>query len=339
MVTDVQCPAMRFGVALPQYDVSVAGENPLRFDTIVSWAQAAERAGFDSVWLSDHVRWDIAKYGGPPDDSGLFEPLVTLGALARETARVRLGTLVLLEALRPPAVLAKALATLDRICGGRLDVGMGAGWYAPDYAAIGRSLPSPAERIERLDESLRVVTALLAGDTVEFEGMHHAVRGARLLPGPLQTPRPPVFVGGRGDRLLRLVARHADGWNTCWAISPEAYRDRLDALERACAAEHRDPCSVTRSLGLYTLVGSDLADLERRFGRLRARTPPGVLGSQDVSSWREGRLVGTVQEVREMVDAWERLGVGEIICGFGALPFQVSDLDDLELFGRAVIGG
>jgi probable F420-dependent oxidoreductase len=329
---------MRFGVALPQYDNSVAGENPLRFDTVVAWAQAAERAGFDSIWLSDHLRWDIAKYGGPPDDSGLFEPLVTLGALARLTTTVRLGTLVLLEALRPPAVLAKSLATLDRISDGRLDIGIGAGWYEPDYTAIGRALPAPGERIARLGESLRIVTTLLEGEAVEFEGRYHSVRGARLLPGPIQTPRPPVFVGGKGDRLLRTVARHADGWNTCWAITPDDYRDRLDALERACEAEHRDPATISRSLGLYTMVGTDAADLERRYERLSARTPPGVLARQDARSWRQGRLVGTVPEVREMVDAWERLGVGEIICGFGALPFQVSDLDDLELFGAMVIG-
>lgn len=329
---------MRFGVALPQYDNSVTGEDPLRFETIASWAHAAERAGFDSIWLSDHIRWDIAKYGGPPDNVGLFEPLVTLGALARETTTVRLGTLVLLEALRPPAVLAKSLASLDRICGGRLDVGLGAGWYEPDYTAIGSTLPSPGERIGRLDESLRIVTALLDGEALEFDGRYHAVSGARLLPGPLQTPRPPVFVGGRGDRLLRLVARHADGWNTCWAITHDAYRERLDSLERACDAESRDPGTVARSLGLYTMLGHDEADLQRRFERLRSRTPRGVLATQDARSWREGRLVGSVQEVREMVDAWERLGVGEIICGFGALPFQVSDLDDLELFGAAVIG-
>jgi probable F420-dependent oxidoreductase len=329
---------MRFGVALPQYDNSVAGENPLRFNTVVAWAHAAERAGFDSIWLSDHLRWDIAKYGGPPDHSGLFEPLVTLGALARLTTTVRLGTLVLLEALRPPAVLAKSLATLDRISDGRLDIGIGAGWYEPDYTAIGRTLPAPGERIARLGESLHIVTALLGGEALEFEGQYYSVRGARLLPGPVQTPRPPVFVGGKGDRLLRTVASHADGWNTCWAITPDAYRDRVDALERACEAEHRDPATISRSLGLYTMVGTDDADLERRYERLRARTPPGVLASEDARSWRRGRLVGTVSEVREMVDEWERLGVGEIICGFGALPFQVSDLDDLELFGATVIG-
>jgi alkanesulfonate monooxygenase SsuD/methylene tetrahydromethanopterin reductase-like flavin-dependent oxidoreductase (luciferase family) len=145
-----------------------------------------------------------------------------------------------------------------------------------------------------------------------------------------------VFVGGRGDRLLGLVARYADGWNTCWAITPDAYRERLAVLERACERVERDPASVARSLGLYTLVGEDDADLQRRFDRLVELTPAGVLDGQTLASFRAGRLVGTVQEVREMVDEWESLGVREIICGLGTLPFQVSVPDDLEMLASAL---
>ncbi len=322
---------MRFGLALPQYDVSVAGEDPLQFETIVEWAQAAERFGLDSVWLSDHVRWDIGKYGGSSENSGLYEPITTLGALSRLTTRVRLGTLVLHEALRPPAVLAKSLATLDRISDGRLDVGLGAGWYAPDYRAIGTTLPSPGERIDRLNESLEIICRLLQGEAVNFQGEHYSVNGAELLPACLQSPRPPVFVGGRGDRLLRLVARHADGWNTCWAITPDAYRDRLTALERACDIEARDPATVTRSIGLYTLIGESEVDLAKRFDRLVASTPEGVMSGQTLEAWREGRLVGTVGQVTEAIAEWESLGVAEIICCFGALPFQATAIDDLEM--------
>ena len=138
---------MKLGLALPQYDYSVAGENPLQFTTIVDYARAAEAAGFDSVWLSDHLFLDLAKYGGPSDRFGCYEPLVTLGALAREVDRVRLGTLVMCEALRPASVLAKSLATVDRVSGGRLDVGLGAGWYEPEYEAIDMKLPRPGERL------------------------------------------------------------------------------------------------------------------------------------------------------------------------------------------------
>lgn len=327
---------MRVGLALPQYDVSIAGEDPLRFETVAEWAGAAERLGLDSIWLSDHLRWDLAKYGGSGEPSGLFEPIVTLGALAQQTQRIRLGTLVLLEALRPPAVLAKSLATLDRLSNGRLDVGLGAGWYAPDYEAIGSSLPAPRVRIDRLAEYLAIVTRLLTGETVTFAGEHHRVDGAMLLPPPVQTPRPPVWVGGRGDRLLGLVARFADGWNTCWAITPDAYRERLAVLDAACERWTRDPSSVRRSLGLYTLIGENEADLARRFDRLVECSPKGVLDGQTLASFRQGRLVGTVQEIREMVDQWESLGVEEIICGLGAVPFQASNLDDLEMVAEAL---
>ncbi len=327
---------MRIGLALPQYDVSISGESPLRFETVVAWAQAAERLGLDSIWLSDHVSWDLAKYGGSAETSGLFEPIVTLGALARCTQRVRLGTLVLLEALRPPAVLAKSLVSLDRISGGRLDIGLGAGWYAPDFAAVGLGLPTPGERIDRLGESLEIVTRLLAGEAVTFEGRYHRVDGAKLLPPPLQTPRPPVWVGGRGNRLLGLVARYAEGWNTCWAISPTDYQERLDQLARACDRVGRDPATVRRSLGLYLLVGENETDLQRRFDRLVEVSPAGVLAGQTLGSFREGRLVGTGQEVREKVDQWVSLGVEEIIAGLGAVPFQATSLDDLEMFTAAL---
>jgi alkanesulfonate monooxygenase SsuD/methylene tetrahydromethanopterin reductase-like flavin-dependent oxidoreductase (luciferase family) len=139
-----------------------------------------------------------------------------------------------------------------------------------------------------------------------------------------------VFVGGKGDRLLRLVARHADGWNTCWTWTTDAYRERLAVLERECDAAGRDPATVWRSLGLYALCGEDDRDLARRFERLRASTPPGVLDSVDLDEWRVGRLVGTVEQVAEQLAGWEALGVETIVLGLGAVPFQVGALDDLE---------
>ena len=121
---------MDIGLALPQFDFSVPDERPLRWDTVRYWAMHAEALGFDSVWVADHLFLSIEKYGGPPGEHGGYDPMVLLGALARATSRVRLGTLVLCAQLRPPAVLAKALATLDVISGGRVTVGLGAGWYA-----------------------------------------------------------------------------------------------------------------------------------------------------------------------------------------------------------------
>jgi probable F420-dependent oxidoreductase len=326
---------MHLGLALPQYDYSIAGERPLRFDTIVEYARAARDAGFDSVWLSDHLFLDLAKYGGAPDREGCYDPIVTLAALARCVPDVRLGTLVFCEALRPASILAKALATLDRVSGGRVDVGLGAGWYEPEYEAIGMTMPAPGRRLDRLAEALAVVKGLLPGDSFTFDGTYHRADRASALPGAAQRPCPRVFVGGKGDRLLRIVADRADGWNTCWTWTPDAYRERVDVLDAACDRVGRDPATVWRSLGLYTLVGEDRRDLERRFDRLVAEAPTGVVGG-DVDAFRNARLVGTVDEVREQAATWEQLGVDTLIAGVGAVPFHVTSLDDVAMLGHAL---
>jgi probable F420-dependent oxidoreductase len=330
---------MRLGLALPQYDYSVAGERPLRFETVAQHARLAESCGFDSVWLSDHLVLDLAKYGGTPTPEGCYDPLVTFAALARVTERVRLGTLVLLEALRPATVLAKSLATLDRLAGGRLDVGLGAGWYEPDYDLVGMSMPPPGVRLDRLAEAVEVVTGMLAGRELTVAGRYHVAHGARCRPGPRQVPRPRVFLGGKGDRLLGLVAERADGWNTCWTWTTDAYRERLDVLEHACERAGRDPASVWRTLGLYALCGEDERDLARRYARLQAAAPPGTLDGTSLERFREGRLVGTVEQVREQLGAWEALGVETLILGVGSVPFHVGTVDDVELLGDAFGSG
>jgi alkanesulfonate monooxygenase SsuD/methylene tetrahydromethanopterin reductase-like flavin-dependent oxidoreductase (luciferase family) len=327
---------MRIGFALPQYDYSVPGESPLRWETILEHARRAEALGFDSLWLSDHLFLDLTKYLGTDERHGAFEPLVTLAALARAVSGPRLGTLVINEALRPAPVLAKALATLDRITAGRLDVGLGAGWYEPEYDAIGLPFPSPGERLARLAEAVDIVRGLLPGGPFTFDGRFHRAHDAVNRPPALQQPRPPVFVGGKGDRLIQLAVERADGWNTCWTWTPDAYRGRLDVLERSCEKVGRDPATVWLSLGLYALCGEDYGDLERRFARMRDVMPRGaVTGALD--EWREGRLVGTVDEIRAQRDQWEALGVETLIVGAGPLPFSVNAIDDVELLAHALL--
>lgn len=329
---------MRIGLALPQYDYSIVGERPLAWSTLRAAAQAAESLGLDSVWVSDHLFLDLAKYGGASEPEAAFEPIVTLAALARVTERVRLGTLVFCEALRPASVLAKAIATLDRVSGGRIDVGVGAGWYEPEYAAIGMELPPPGERLARLGEAVSVLCSLLGetGGPLVFDGRFHRADGARNLPTALQRPRPPVFIGGKGDRLLRLVAERADGWNTCWVWTPEDYAARREVLDRECERIGRDPASVWCSLGLYALCGETERDLARRFERLRACSPRGVLDGITLDQWREGRLVGTVEQIREQLERWEALGVETLVLGVGAVPFHLGHGDDLALLADAV---
>jgi len=327
---------MQLGLAFPQYDYSIAGERPLQFETIVDYATLAETSGFASVWLSDHLFLDLAKYGGVADREACYEPIVTLAALARRVPRVRLGALVFCEALRPASVLAKALASLDRVSGGRLDVGLGAGWYEPEYDAIDMQMPTPGVRIDRLTEAIRVVTALLGSEPFTLDGVHHRALAAQSLPPAIQQPHPRVLVGGKGDRLLGVIAKHADGWNTCWTWTPDAYRERVDVLERACEKVGRDPATVWRSLGLYSLCGENERDLDRRFELMAEHAPPGVMKGVDLATFRSGRLVGTIEQVRDQVAGWEALGVETLIAGMGAVPFHVSGRDDVEMLGHAL---
>jgi alkanesulfonate monooxygenase SsuD/methylene tetrahydromethanopterin reductase-like flavin-dependent oxidoreductase (luciferase family) len=333
---------VQLGLALPQYDFSVPGEVPLRWETVTAHARRAEELGFASAWLSDHLFWDIARYGGGPDRSSPFEALVGLGALARETTSIRLGTLVICEALRPIGVLAQALSTLDRLSDGRLEVGIGAGYYEPEYAAIGMALPSPGARLVRLAEALDALRLLFGADggPVTYEGTVHRLRDARLLPGPVQRPRPPLHVGGKGDRLLRLVAERADGWNTVWTWTPADYRRRLEVLDRACEASGRDPATVVRTVGLYSVVGEDRRDLEQRWRRMQAGAPNRMLDGVALDDWRAGgRLVGTVEDVRDRLAEWAGLGVSTVIANPGPVPFAVTALDDLEPLAAAIAPG
>jgi alkanesulfonate monooxygenase SsuD/methylene tetrahydromethanopterin reductase-like flavin-dependent oxidoreductase (luciferase family) len=316
---------MQVDLALPQFDFSVPGRTPLQYEDVLSWARAAERLGLDGVWLADHVFWSVEKYGGPAHRSSSLDPIVALAGVARATSRVRIGILVLCTQLRPPAVVAKALATLDVVSAGRLDVGVGAGWYEPEYQAAGIPFERPGVRLRQLAEAAEVYKAMFAGGWGD----------APCRPAPVQRPRPPVLVGGRGDRLLEVAARHADGWNIVWALTPESYRDRLRVFERACERAGRDPATLRRTVGLFTLVGEDEADLSRRFERLRASTPPGVLDGITLDDWRHGRLVGTVDQVAEQLGTWATLGVAAVVTCPGALPFAVTDVEDLELLAAA----
>jgi len=327
---------MDVGLALPHYDHSVPGERPLRWETVVAWARAAEAAGLASVWLSDHLFLSLARWGGPDEDQEGYEPLVALAGLARVTSRVRLGTLVLCPHLRPPGVLAKALATVDLLSAGRLTVGIGAGWFEPEYTAAGLPFPPAGQRLERLAETVEVLRLSFAGEPFDYEGRHVRMEGMVCLPRPVQRPAPPIWVGGSGDRLLGVVARHADGWNAGgWSGTVADHLERTAVLGRACEEAGRDPGTVARSVNRLALVGEDEADLRRRWELLGARSVPGALRGMSLDDYRRGRLVGTVEQVREQLHEWADAGVTALIVTLGALPFTVTGLDGLELMASA----
>ena len=332
---------MHLGLALPHYDTSYRNE-PVSWTSVRDCALAAERSGFASVWVSDHLFLDWGKYGGPSTRQASLECWTTLTALAAATSRVRVGSLTLCNDLRSPALLAKMASSLDLLCGGRLDVGLGAGWYEPEYEAAGIDFDPAGTRIRRLGEAVEIVGRLLAGEELTFDGEHYQVQEAICLPRPLQTPRPPVWVGGKGDLLLRTAARVADGWNFSWIGSFDTYAERSRAADRACEKEGRDPRTLRRSVGAYVLAGRDEADLRKRFDRLVQRTPEGVFPDQNGGggvSWdafRSDHVTGTVAEVTDRLGRLSDLGVREVVVTAGALPFQVADPEDVELLGTEV---
>ena len=333
---------MRIGLALPHYDTSHAGK-PFSWEALIRVARLAESSGFDSIWVSDHLFLDWSKYGGPDDARGTPECLTTMGALAGLTQRVRIGSLSLCNDFRNPALLAKMIATLDLLSEGRIDVAMGAGWYEPEYAAAGIEFSPAGDRIRRLGESLQIMAPLLEGEIVDFEGEHYRLKGALCRPGPRQMPRPPLWVGGKGDFLLKTAVRYADGWNFSWLGDFETYRARAGQANRTCEAEGRDPQSFRRSVGIYMLVGADESDQQRRFERLAERTPPGILqasNSQTGVSWeafRAKNVVGTPHEVVDRLGGLAELGVEEAILTLGSIPFQLGDEEDVAYVGEEIV--
>jgi alkanesulfonate monooxygenase SsuD/methylene tetrahydromethanopterin reductase-like flavin-dependent oxidoreductase (luciferase family) len=275
---------MEIGLALPQLDPP---GGRLRWEDLEAAAARAEDLGFASLWLGDH-----------PPGTGSFDPLPTLAALARRTARPRLGTLALAAPLRPPVVAAKALATLDLLAAGRLVVGIGAGYGRPageGHAALAVAVGVLRQRF-----------------------------GGGSLPLPAQRPHPPIWVAGRSDAILDVVAGHADGWVTGWSWTSDAYRRRCVALERACERAGRDPATVVRAVGLQAVVGEDEADVGRRLEGVRHR-----------GRGRPGGLVGTVAEVGEQVAAWAEAGVHTLIVAPGSAPYAPTAGDDLDSVAAA----
>lgn len=326
---------MRFGLSLPHYGFSLP-TGQIAFADAAGWARQAEQLGFDSVWVSDHFFYSFARYGADPRPIASLEPLATLAGIAAVTDRVRLGTLVLCAAFRHPALLAKAATSIDLLSGGRLDLGLGAGWMVEEFEAFGYRFRSPGERFAILEETVEVVRELFGGEPVTRDGPNVTLREAVLAPAPDRPP--PVWLGGKGGpRLLRLAARLADGWNMVWRTSPEAYAKKVSDVRAACEAEDRDPATLGLSIGLYSLMGEDEAAARAAFERGRAAAPGDAMTGDDYESWRADTLSGTPEQVLECVGAFESLGVGEIIVAPWVLPFAIHEPEQVELFAERVI--
>jgi probable F420-dependent oxidoreductase len=337
---------VRFGLALPHYDFSLPGERPITVSRVVEFAAEAERLGYDSVWISDHFVLSLSRYGGPPDRQGSLEPMTTLAALAVRTSRVRIGTLVACASFRHPSILAKTSAALSLYSAGRFELGIGAGWYEEEFEAFGVPFGTVGERFSILEETLEAVGSLLRSpeEPVTLEGERFELHDALLRPHPGEVP---IWLGAKGGpRSLRLAARLADGWNTVWRWTPEAYGSRVEALRRVCEEEGRDPATMRLSLGLSTLIGRDEADLRDRYERFRAFPSPagsfawkqgGALRDVPLEEFSKDTLTGTADQVRERLALYEEMGVEELIVNPGPTPFAFPDPEIVGVFAEEII--
>jgi F420-dependent oxidoreductase-like protein len=220
--------------------VGIGVDQNLPWPTLVERWRLIEALGFDSIWDFDHFN-QPSRPDGP-----YFEAWTLLAGAAVHTQRVRLGVLVSSNTFRHPALLAKQAITLDHLSGGRLDVGMGAGWFVAEHEAFGLDFPGPGERVSRFQEAVDVVDRLLRQERTTYAGRYYTLRDAVCLPRPVQLPRPPLMLAGHGPRMLRIIAERADLWNSFG--TPAEIRERNARLDAHCQVIGRDPATLRRSL-------------------------------------------------------------------------------------------
>ncbi len=282
------------------------------YDDLLRVATEAERLGFDAFFRSDHY----LKMGDADGLPGPTDAWVTLAGLARETSTIRLGTLMTAATFRLPGPLAISVAQVDAMSGGRVELGIGTGWYDEEHTAYGIPFPPLGERFSLLEEQLEILTGLWGtplGSTYDFDGEHYSVKDSPALPKPAQSPRPPVLIGGGGPkRTPRLAARFADEFNMPFG-SVEATAEQFGRVRAACEAAGRDPSSLVLSAAQVLCVGSDEDEVARRAAAIGRE--PGEL--------RETGLAGTVDEVVDKALRYAGAGATR-------LYLQVLDLSDLD---------
>jgi F420-dependent oxidoreductase-like protein len=282
------------------------------YDDLLAVAREAERLGFDAFFRADH----FLSMGPGSGEPGPTESWVTLAGLARDTERIRLGTMVTSATFRLPGPLAIAVATVDAMSAGRVELGLGAGWFEDEHRAYGIPFPSTGERFDRLEEQLAIVTGLWTtpvGERFDFRGRHYQLTGSPALPKPVQQPRPPVIVGGLGKRRTpALAARYADEFNVGFAPVGD-FRTLVAAVTAACDQAGRDPSSMTWSTAQVLCCGEDEEAYRRRAAAI----------GREPDQLRATALAGTVAEVTDKLGTFADAGAQRIY-------LQVLDLSDLD---------
>lgn len=312
-------------------------------DAAMSFAVLAERLGFDSLWVADHLI-----HG---NDGGILEGWSTIAYLAGRTKRIRLGTIHLAHLFRPPSLTAKMAATLDALSGGRLIFFYDLGGSEPESSAYGYQPPPLDERITRMDEGLSLIRTLWTADSpVSFTGAYYRTDRAVCLPRPRQNPTPPIWLGEiRDDPWCDVVARHANGWNSV-PVSVDGYRARLERLMPALKRAGRDPTSIELSLEIEVLIGPDRQSIRLLADRIASHEPGGpvhprddllaFLRASDPSrdwqlplSYEDRVLVGTPDEVIDRIRQYQDVGVRHFLLWFLDFP----ERRGIELFAERVL--
>jgi F420-dependent oxidoreductase-like protein len=312
---------MIFGTFVPQgWKMELVGipDPEEKWAVTVEVAELADELGYDSIWAYDHF------HNVPvPAHETMFECWTTLAALSQRTTRVRLGQMVSCALYRNPGMIAKITSNIDVISGGRLDWGIGAGWYDGEFKAYGYGYPSNADRIRMLRETVEIVKLMWSEADAHYDGRHFTIAGAQCDPKPLQQPHPPIWIGGGGEQLtLRVVARHATHSN--FGGKPDEWSHKADVLRGHCDAIGRDPSEITMTWSPELFIRETEADVG---------TETRSFWGEPFESWRDGNLVGTPEQICEKLAAYQQLGCG------GVVPW-VSDFpgtESVRLFAEKVI--
>jgi alkanesulfonate monooxygenase SsuD/methylene tetrahydromethanopterin reductase-like flavin-dependent oxidoreductase (luciferase family) len=287
---------MKFGI--------FTGPQNVGWDELREVWELADRSGFDSGFVWDHL---VPLFGSL--DQHQLEGWTVLSALAMRTDNLEVGHLVLANTFRHPALLSKMATTLDHATGGRLVLGIGTGYYPAEHESYGLPLPSKKERAEMLSESLEILRGMWEPGRFTFDGAHYSVKDAAAEPPPVQSPRPPILLGGAGERLMRNVARYADRWDLPdgqAGVTPDHFRMKWERVKALCDEIGRDASELETSTSLVPVIG-DEAEVSRRKAELQQRI-----------GWDDGQLdrhtlAGTPEQVVEELHAWREAGVDQML--------------------------
>lgn len=311
-----------FGVFMPQgwkMELSTIDGAENKWNAAVAIAQRAEELGFDSIWVYDHF------HNVPiPAHEAVFECWTTMAAISQRTSRIRLGQMVGCNSYRNPGLLAKITSTIDVISGGRLEWGIGAGWYENEYRGYGFEFPKPSARIGMLRETVEIVKSMWTATETNYEGKYYKMSRANCDPKPLQDPRPPIWIGGGGEQLtLRVVAEHADVSN--FSSTVDEFVRKRSILQRHCKDVGRDEDEIVKTISGEVFI----RETEKELVAAGSQSIHG----EDFDSWRSKGLIGTPEQVCERIEEFMAAGCG----GFVPWCSDYPSTETLELLATKVM--